>query len=230
MVAARVTLRRMGATSGKLIRRPESWEGLLDQARKLLDVSSVRIFVASGDEVEDFDLIEDGDVVYVSEGAPSPTAAVKLTPRAEVPPQSSPEGACDTRTSVCESSAAPSAFQAAGAGAAAPRLANSGVSSSLPAATPPGVQSPWWCLLALLAVLGWVAFGRWLRRRQALQAQVSKAQGSATAKAPPHSNPPQASNHPKQPPKEILDAEVLALIAGGGLGGQGGWVAEWMGG
>ena len=47
-MAVKVSLRRVGAPTGRLIRKPETWGNLLDQARKTLDdaSASVRIFVA----------------------------------------------------------------------------------------------------------------------------------------------------------------------------------------
>ena len=85
-VVAKVALRLWGSASGKLIRRPATWEALLEQARKLLDeeVDTVRIFVASGDEIDDFDLIEGEDVLYVSKGAPAQPAAAQAIPRIPV--------------------------------------------------------------------------------------------------------------------------------------------------
>ena len=66
MTAARLTLRRIGSRTGRLIKRPDSWHDLLEQARAFIGSPVSRIFTALGDEVDDIYLLESGDVVYVA--------------------------------------------------------------------------------------------------------------------------------------------------------------------
>ncbi|KAL1503622.1 hypothetical protein AB1Y20_012099 [Prymnesium parvum] len=65
----RVALRRVGSPTGKLVRRPESWEALLAASASVLDgAPATRVFTALGDEIDEVELVASGDVLYVSSG------------------------------------------------------------------------------------------------------------------------------------------------------------------
>ena len=87
----KVSLRRLGAPTGKLIKKPDSWAALLEQGSRILGdgTPAARIFIESGDEIDDLELVESGDILYVSSGADwfPPVDVVSSTSAA-------PDGSC----------------------------------------------------------------------------------------------------------------------------------------
>ena len=95
----RITLRRIGADTGKKAALPATMPDLLEVATTKLQLAAPakRIFSADGDEydADDLDLIETDDVLYVSCGEDfvphaasieQPPASAKQPPAAEEPP------------------------------------------------------------------------------------------------------------------------------------------------
>ena len=66
----RITIRKVGETTGCMIVQPESFEELLQLATERLALikPAVALFAATGDEIVDYDVIMPGDIVYVSSG------------------------------------------------------------------------------------------------------------------------------------------------------------------
>ena len=110
-MTTRLSVRRVGALTGKLVAAPDSLSGLLALAtRKLkLTSSATRLFISSGDELEDDDdvlLLRDEEVVYVScgEDFSPPIAAATAAAEPALPAAESPAPA--TESPVPESATA----------------------------------------------------------------------------------------------------------------------------
>ena len=108
MAAARLTLRRVGEATGKLIRRPESWPALLEQASAFLGSPASRVFTAAGDEVDDIDLIESGDVVYVAAAGDDRWRPGGLTDQSTAPHVGSSQASRSSEHSIASPTLAPS--------------------------------------------------------------------------------------------------------------------------
>ena len=100
----RISLRRVGASTGKKAALPTTWAELLELAtRRLgLETPAQRIFDEQGDEYDtgDIDLIKEHDVLYVSCGdefAPSAASAVVSPPPATADAAAADAGALFSR-------------------------------------------------------------------------------------------------------------------------------------
>ena len=69
VIPKRVVIFRQGSQdAGKLIFLPETFEDLLSKANQKFKMDSKRIFSAQGGEIDDIELISDGDSLYISDG------------------------------------------------------------------------------------------------------------------------------------------------------------------
>ena len=93
----RLSLRRVGALTGKLAPAPGSLAGLLELATAKLKLASqaTKVYTAAGDELDEDDdvlLLREDDVLYFSCGEPfTPPNAAAVTPPPKSPPESQPD-------------------------------------------------------------------------------------------------------------------------------------------